>query len=410
MQSKGRTTSRQRELSEAAWPPKRKANAPPKSRNGRWAERTGLAIPTPLARQRSHPAPPVAQQRPSPATLTVAEFPWGCQKTPHGAQEPSRCPRWRGKRIRSSPGRGDRGQRESIRIPRGLAIEPQPSAESLGAAAMMEGFEFLSDAAGPSVIPARRGSQHAGASKVPMPLRRVFVDAVSAGRAAVTGKRAHHLARVARLRHHERVEVTDHERLYTARVAAVSGTLVEFTMEDEVDPPPSGRPITVLLSLVKFARFEWAVEKTTELGVTSILPLSAARCGRGLAAAAEKRVPRWRRLAEEAAQQARRMAPPRIEVPVDLDQAIDKVEDAACFILDHEGASLPLALAETADDPTREIVFLVGPEGGWSDHERKAAQRRGFAAASLGANILRTETAAVAAVAVAAGAWGGFSP
>ena len=155
-----------------------------------------------------------------------------------------------------------------------------------------------------------------------MSLRRVFVDRVAAGKASVSGGRAHHLARVARLQQDERVEVTDHEKLYTARVTAIRGDLVEFAIDDEIKPPPPGRPVRLLLSIIKFARFEWAIEKTTELGVTSIVPLLAARSERGLAVAAGKRTERWRRIADVAAQQARRMAPPMIAQPTDLAQAL----------------------------------------------------------------------------------------
>ena len=211
-----------------------------------------------------------------------------------------------------------------------------------------------------------------------MSLRRVFVDAVAAGKAAVGGERAHHLARVARLRPDERVEVSDHERLYTARVAAISAKSVEFAIEAEIEPPQPGRPICLLLAVIKFARFEWAIEKTTELGVTSIVPLLADRSDPGFAAAAAKRSERWRRIADEAAQQARRMAPPRIEPAADLDQAVARAEDSARFILDRDGKPLPEALREADRSLTREVVLLVGPEGGWSDRERDAAPRHGF--------------------------------
>ena len=230
------------------------------------------------------------------------------------------------------------------------------------------------------------------------------MDAVVAGKAAVGGERAHHLARVARLRPDESVEVSDHKRLYTARVAAVSGKSVEFAIETEIAPPPPGRPVCLLLSLIKFARFEWAIEKTTELGVTSIVPLLADRSDRGFAAATTKRTERWRRIAEEAAQQARRMAPPSIESPANLDQAVATAGDSDRFILDRDGKPLSEALRETDRSFSSAVVLAVGPEGGWSDREREAALHRGFTPVGLGANILRTETAAVAALAVVTGA------
>ena len=240
-----------------------------------------------------------------------------------------------------------------------------------------------------------------------MSLRRVFVDRVAAGKASVSGERAHHLARVARLQQDEHVEVTDHEQLFTARVVEVGGDFVEFAIEAEIEPPPLGRPVRLLLSLIKFARFEWAIEKTTEIGVTSIVPLLAAGSDRGLAAAAGKRTRRWARIAAAAAQQARRMAPPIIAQPTDLAQALAGDDGAARFILDREGEPLAQAMADPSVDPAQEVVLMVGPEGGWSDREMASAQSHGFVVVGLGPNVLRTETAAVAAMAVATGTHAG---
>ena len=108
-----------------------------------------------------------------------------------------------------------------------------------------------------------------------MSLRRIFIDSTDTKTASVVEERAHHLIRVARLKVDEKVEVTDQKKLYVARVSSTTDERITFTIEEEIEPYPSGQPIALFLSLIKFSRFEWAIEKTTELGVGRIIPLVA---------------------------------------------------------------------------------------------------------------------------------------
>jgi 16S rRNA (uracil1498-N3)-methyltransferase len=159
--------------------------------------------------------------------------------------------------------------------------------------------------------------------------------------------------------------------------------------------------VTLLLAIVKFDRFEWALEKATELGVGEIVPLAAARSEKGLIAAAAKRAQRWEKILLESAQQSRRLAPPVLRPAVRPREA---------FLATREQHTVSLLLSERADAPGLKSVlegkrscaaaFAIGPEGGWMDEELAAAREAGFAEASLGQNILRTETAVAAALAV----------
>lgn len=233
-----------------------------------------------------------------------------------------------------------------------------------------------------------------------MSLRRIFVDAIDTKTASVGEERSHHLIRVARLKVGEEVEVTDQKKLYVARVLSTTDERITFTIEEEIEPYPSERSVVLFLSIVKFSRFEWAIEKTTELGVGRIIPLVAEHSNHRLIATAGKRLSRWKRIADEAAQQARRMAPPHIETPIDFGQIAALTTDSTPFMLDRSGNPLPVALTQLeADNSMRELAFIVGPEGGWSANELEMAQYHGFTTVNLGTNVLRTETAAVAALA-----------
>jgi 16S rRNA (uracil1498-N3)-methyltransferase len=234
-----------------------------------------------------------------------------------------------------------------------------------------------------------------------MALRRVFVETIRGDAAVVEGARAHHLARVVRLRPGESVEITDGQQLVLAEVKSAKGGQVEFAVLKRLETPASPFPIVLQMSIFKFARLEWIIEKASELGVRSIVPVAAGFSEGGLVRAASKRHDRWRKIAEEAAQQSRRLNAPEVEQPVSFQEALESARGPLRLFLDT--GSRPLkdmrggTENEASDDPA---YLLVGPEGGWMDTEREQARGAGYESVALGAGILRAETAAIAAVSI----------
>ncbi len=226
-----------------------------------------------------------------------------------------------------------------------------------------------------------------------MSRRRFFVDRFDRRQAVIHGDRAHHLRHVLRVQPGQAFELSDTRRIYLARVTAATNAAIAFDLEAELPLPPPHPHQTHHAAVFKFDRFEWMLEKATELGVTSIVPVVAARTDLGLARAASKRVERWRRIALEAAQQSRRLAPPEVGEPHSLDQALAAALHYPRWILDE---SLPSSTSPTSPA----AVLLSGPEGGFTDEERQAAFRFDFQPISLGPLILRAETAPLAALAV----------
>jgi 16S rRNA (uracil1498-N3)-methyltransferase len=159
-------------------------------------------------------------------------------------------------------------------------------------------------------------------------------------------------------------------------------------------------PITLYVALIKFDRFEWMVEKATEVGVERIVPVEAARTERGLYEAAGKRVDRWRKIARESSQQSRRVAAPVIEEA----RRVAGLAVAGCRLRLEEQPGAQLLLA-ALPKPAEPVSLLIGPEGGWTDPERVRLDGEGWVPASLGAAILRAETAAIVAAGVAAQSW-----
>ena len=140
--------------------------------------------------------------------------------------------------------------------------------------------------------------------------RRFFVDKFEEATATVRGDTAEHLGRVLRAEPGQLYELSDGERVWLARVERVGllkrgDNRVEFSLVEPIEAREPALNLHLLIALVKFDRFEWALEKAVELGAESITPLAADRCEKGLLAAAPKRAERWRRILLESAQQAR---------------------------------------------------------------------------------------------------------
>jgi 16S rRNA (uracil1498-N3)-methyltransferase len=233
--------------------------------------------------------------------------------------------------------------------------------------------------------------------------RRFFVQQFNGNAAVIEGDAAHHLGHVLRAQSGQLYELSDGHSAWLARIETVARNRVEFALLEQLAAPKSGVETTLLLSIVKFDAFEWAIEKATELGVSRIVPLAAARSEKGLLAAAMKRSQRWQKILLEASQQSRRLRVPLLDDPVKPAQAFAAQPVKVRLVLSERSdapslrKSLAGAGAGSSANPAK-ASLAIGPEGGWTDDELASARSCGFQEASLGQLILRTETAVVAAL------------
>jgi 16S rRNA (uracil1498-N3)-methyltransferase len=236
--------------------------------------------------------------------------------------------------------------------------------------------------------------------------------------ATLTGEQATHLARVLRAQPGQIYDIVANGFLHRAEIAAVSDTQVDFFLHEELEAD-AALPIHLLLAIFKFDHFEWAIEKATELGVARITPILARRTEKHLALAAPKRAERWRRIALESSKQSRRTDIPDIADPTTLSAALNSDTAPLRILLSETEQAHSLAAALSAhasvtsqlhhdgwdvnsQPATFRLDLAIGPEGGWTPEEMTLFATHAWTSVTLGPRILRAETAAIAAIAIAA--------
>ncbi len=242
-----------------------------------------------------------------------------------------------------------------------------------------------------------------------MSARRFFVEGVRepGARVEISGSDARKITRVLRLADGDLIEVIDSAGTVFAASVAIDGTRVGARLEgaapvDDSDDAADSPQFDLAQALPKGAKMDFIVEKTTELGVHAILPFCSERTV--ARDAGEAKLERWRRLAKTAAQQCGRRTIPQI------DAVIGSFEALLERLGEYEVVLFPWELAPRA--PMRDVLpgllggarralIVVGPEGGFTHEEAEAARARGAALLWMGPRILRTETAAMALLAIA---------
>jgi 16S rRNA (uracil1498-N3)-methyltransferase len=227
-------------------------------------------------------------------------------------------------------------------------------------------------------------------------------EQLAGGRVTFDAAESHHLARVLRLRSGDTIVATDGSgRDYTIRLESVGDVATGMVLAEAAGAPASPLAITLIQGVPKGDKMEAIVRAATELGVARMHPALCERTIVRLEAARWRdRARRWQRVAREAAKQCGRAIIPEVEPPRPLAEWLADPGRADLALCLWEGDAVPLrSLLDAASSP-RSAVVVVGPEGGLAESEVATARAGGFAVASLGRRILRTETAGPAIVAV----------
>jgi 16S rRNA (uracil1498-N3)-methyltransferase len=222
-------------------------------------------------------------------------------------------------------------------------------------------------------------------------------------RVSLGGEQAHQISRVLRLEAGDTVVVLDNKgfeydvALSQVGSKEVSGRIVEKR-------PASGEPevqIVLFQSLLARDKFEWVLQKGTEVGVSVFVPMQAERSLLRAKYVDDDRLDRWRRILTEAAEQSHRGRIPQIEPPTTLAEAVLQHKQFSRFLIAATaGQTRSLKEALAGERPAESVAILVGPEGGFTDEETSLAIEKGATAVHFGPRILRTETAGMIAPAL----------
>jgi 16S rRNA (uracil1498-N3)-methyltransferase len=229
---------------------------------------------------------------------------------------------------------------------------------------------------------------------------RLLVPHAREGEVSIEGPRLHYVTRVLRLTVDDALQVFDGQgAAFSAKVKSVTAELGVLTLSGRTDAPQA-RAITIVQGLPKGDKLELVLQKGTELGATAFVPVGCARSVVKLDGKEETKRARWQRIVEEAARQCGRADVPQVLAPAPLLKGVDGLPGKpALLVLDEEERSLPLSVA-VSGLAERPLALIIGPEGGLERDEVNALISRGAQPVTLGKLVLRTETAALAALSV----------
>jgi 16S rRNA (uracil1498-N3)-methyltransferase len=227
--------------------------------------------------------------------------------------------------------------------------------------------------------------------------RRIHVSSLSPGDIVLDESQAHHLRDVLRLKIGSNVELFDDAGLVgQAIVTRVESSGVSVRV-DAIECSVTSRELTVASAVPKGDRADWMIEKLSELGVSRFIPLQTERSVVHPTGSGKR--DRWVRIATESAKQSRRAGVMRIDELTRVTEVISNLKSEISWFLSTADNARPMA--SLLDQPTDALNLLIGPEGGWSETEIARFDDQNLTPVKLTATILRVETAAIAAAAIA---------
>jgi 16S rRNA (uracil1498-N3)-methyltransferase len=235
-----------------------------------------------------------------------------------------------------------------------------------------------------------------------MSRRRFFIppDSIREGIAALPADQVHHLRHVLRIGNGEEVEIFDGKGNGYSGKVELSGSRVHICGLQRLPLQELSLRLILAAALIKPVKFEWMLQKATELGVDDIVPLNTRLSDRQIPdGKITQRLDRWDRIAKEASKQSRRFTAPTVHAPIQFSEFLAADEYAECIRnLFYEKAQE--RWRPDLDIPAKGIVLCIGPEGGWDESEIEQARNAGCKIFGLGPRILRAETASIVTLAI----------
>lgn len=227
------------------------------------------------------------------------------------------------------------------------------------------------------------------------------------------GEEHHHLRKVARISPKDEAWLFDeHGTHYLARVEEIRKERTRLIILEKQDASGPRVRITLAQALIKSKRMDYIIQKATEFGVTTLIPVITARTVVRIEGKTEKKLDRWKNVIRAAAKQSHISFLPSILSPMTLEKLVKERDEVKKLVLSENTGKYLRDIISQASGSSRKkegllssVLILVGPEGGWTDEEEKYIVDHEYEAVSLGKQVLRTETAALSSLAMISHFW-----
>lgn len=224
-------------------------------------------------------------------------------------------------------------------------------------------------------------------------MQRYFSKKIENNRFTLTEEDTYHITKVMRMVKDDKIEVVYQENTYICKIVSLS-PLVEAEIVEEIKNNQELKTqVTIVQSLVKEQKMDYILQKTSELGVDKIIPYCASRSVIKINEKKDKKVERWKSILKEAAEQSKRIKIPEITNPINLSNLVKLSDYDIKFLCTVNESSQNLKKVLSNMVSGAKILFVIGPEGGFTPEEEKVMMENGFISISLGNSVLRTETA-----------------
>ncbi len=224
-------------------------------------------------------------------------------------------------------------------------------------------------------------------------MQRYFSKKIENNRFTLTEEDTYHITKVMRMVKDDKIEVVYQENTYICKIVSLS-PLVEAEIVEEIKNNQELKTqVTIVQSLVKEQKMDYILQKTVELGVDKIIPYCASRSVIKINEKKDKKVERWKSILKEAAEQSKRIKIPEITNPINLSNLVKLSDYDIKFLCTVNESSQNLKKVLSNMVSGAKILFVIGPEGGFTLEEEKVMMENGFLSISLGNSVLRTETA-----------------
>ena len=224
-------------------------------------------------------------------------------------------------------------------------------------------------------------------------MQRYFSKKIENNRFTLTEEDTYHITKVMRMVKDDKIEVVYQENTYICKIVSLS-PLVEAEIVEEIKNNQELKTqVTIVQSLVKEQKMDYILQKTVELGVDKIIPYCASRSVIKINEKKDKKIERWKSILKEAAEQSKRIKIPEISNPINLSNLVKLSDYDIKFLCTVNESSQNLKKVLSNMVSGAKILFVIGPEGGFTPEEEKVMMENGFLSISLGNSVLRTETA-----------------